>query len=86
MFQGVCVVARVNSGTFALAKGRYARGAIKGFPDIVCLYKGRMYGIEVKSDTGKQSDEQVRMQAWFMNCGGIYVLTSTLRDIQKIIK
>lgn len=86
MFAGVCVVARVNSGVFSLATAGYARGAIKGFPDIVCLYKGRFYGIEVKSYTGQQSPEQIRMQAWIGNCGGVYIVAKTLSDITKIIK
>jgi hypothetical protein len=79
-------VARTNSGLLTLAKGNYARGAIKGFPDIICLYKGRMYGIEVKSSTGKQSPDQIRMQMWFSQCGGIYLVVRTLDEIKEIIQ
>jgi len=86
MFEGLCVVARVNSGILPLAKGGYARGAIEGYPDIVLLYNGKFYGIEVKSSTGRQSNDQKRMQQWITEAGGIYILTRSLQDIKQIFK
>jgi hypothetical protein len=86
MFDGSCVVARVNSGTLALARGEYAKGAIEGYPDIAVLYQGKFYGIEVKSKTGKQSPAQKRMENWIIGCGGIYIIARSLRDVASIIK
>lgn len=85
MFEGKCVVARTHSGVFNLAGGGYAHCAIAGYPDITLLYKGKFYGIEVKQEKGKQSEDQKRMEKWITQCGGIYLIARNLKDISDLI-
>ena len=85
MFDGDCVVARVNSGILPLANGQFARGAIKGFPDIILLYRGNFIGIEVKTKTGTQSEEQKKMENLIVRNGGLYFVVRSLDEVKKIV-
>lgn len=39
-----------------------AMGVVAGIPDLVLLWKGRLYGFELKAEKGKQSDEQAEAE------------------------
>lgn len=59
-----------------------------GLPDIVCCYKGRFIGIEVKAP-GKlynQSDYQVIHMNNIRKAGGIYLLTDNLLDVESLLE
>ena len=56
-----------------------------GMPDIVCVIEGRFIGIEVKSETGRQSAEQIEWQAKIKKAGGTYVLAHSWEDVEKAI-
>lgn len=58
-----------------------------GTADIVGLIapEGRMIQIEVKSDTGKQSDDQKRMQRVVSAMGGVYVLARSVADVDAAL-
>lgn len=55
---GYCVF-RINTGKVKLYDGRwFDTGVPKGFSDLVAVKDGRVYFIEVKTETGKASPEQ----------------------------
>lgn len=55
-----CCVFRINTGKFRLADGRwFDTGVPKGFSDLIAVKEGRIYFIEVKSETGTASPEQL---------------------------
>lgn len=47
-------------------------GVIAGVPDLVLIINGRPYGLEIKSDEGRQSPEQKAVAAAWMVAGGHY--------------
>jgi hypothetical protein len=47
-------------------------GLRKGVPDLVLLYSGRMFGLEVKSPAGTLSREQKEFRVEWVRAGGIY--------------
>lgn len=56
---GYCVF-RVNVGKFKTADGRwFDTGLPKGFSDLIAVKDGRISFIEVKTETGKASPEQL---------------------------
>ena len=57
-------------------------GQIAGLPDIIGCIKGRFFGIEVKTGTGKLSPKQARIRQWILDAGGIYLLVSTVEDVE----
>jgi len=73
---------RNNSGAFKTDRGRFMRFGTPGSPDIFCLSKGLLYGIEVKSPTGKLSDHQQAFKREMEAAGGVYLLARSLDDVQ----
>ena len=73
---------QMNIWNFPIIQGL---GSYKGIPDRFAVYKGVVYGIEVKSPTGKQSDAQVAFQEkWEYNYhGGTYILARSVEDVIK---
>ena len=72
---------RMNTG--AVKDGdRFIRYGVKGQPDIFLILKGRFVGIECKTKTGRQSNDQ---KNWQRNCeraGGIYILARSVDDVR----
>ncbi len=64
---------------------REARGNRPGVPDLIGVYQGRAFGIELKSRTGKLSAEQVRELAWIKQAGGITGEVRTLEEFVAIL-
>lgn len=59
-----CAVFRINSGKVRMADGRwFDSGVPKGFSDLIAVRDGRIYFLEVKTETGRPSEEQVRFLA-----------------------
>jgi hypothetical protein len=57
-----------------------------GMPDITgMLPGGRFLGIEVKTATGKQSDNQKAFQARCDKEGGLYILARSLDDVTAVL-
>ena len=55
-------------------------GVVKGIPDIIFLWKGKMYAIEFKTDKGYVSPDQIKIhELWKIN--GVDVLI--FRDSDK---
>lgn len=57
-------VFRINSGKVRMADGRwFDTGVPKGFSDLIACKGGKIYFLEVKTETGKASPEQLNFLA-----------------------
>ena len=56
-----------------------------GVPDIICCYKGRFLGLEVKLPTGALTELQKRAIEKINLAGGIASRVECVSDVQKII-
>lgn len=65
---------RVNVGLGAGPDGRMTRYGLPGQADIAGVVRGRHVELEIKSATGRQSQQQVRWQRAVERAGGVYVL------------
>jgi Holliday junction resolvase len=53
----------------------------KGVPDILGCYQGKFLGIEVKTEKGKPSPEQVRFIQNLNDAGGIAFIARSVDDV-----
>lgn len=58
-------------------------GAV-GAPDVFAIKDGVIYGLEVKSATGKQNENQKTFQQGFEKAGGKYFVVRSIEEVQKI--
>jgi hypothetical protein len=63
---------------------RMSKYSKKGVPDILCIYNGIFYGIEVKRPGGKQSEDQIKFEKESTAKGAIYSLVTSIDDVMKI--
>lgn len=56
-------------------------GCIRGMPDILGIWKGRMLGIEVKTETGRVSDDQRKFIDRINSEGGIAFVARSVDDV-----
>lgn len=56
-----------------------------GVPDIICCYKGRFLGLEVKLPSGKLTELQKRAIAKINRAGGIACRVESAEDVRAII-
>lgn len=77
---------RANTGA-AMARGRRIHFGKKGQGDISGLIapSGRRLEVEVKSDNGQQSPEQIAFQRLIESHGGLYVLAHDLDATLAIV-
>ena len=76
---------RNNSGAMISeykGKTRMMRFGAVGSPDIFALKGGILYGIEVKTTKGTQSDHQIEFQKNMETHGGIYFVARSIDDVQ----
>lgn len=79
---------RNNSGAmFSIYKGkkRFMRFGAVGSPDIFAIFRGKLYGIEVKGPNGKPSQEQLNFGAKLVSedCG--YLVAWKLEDVTTVL-
>lgn len=60
-------------------------GMLPGFPDILMLHQGRVYGFEVKAAGGRQSEAQKAIQAVMEGAGGIYAVVMSIEDVKAVL-
>lgn len=85
--RGYCVF-RINSGKFKMEDGRWFDvGVPKGFSDLVAIKDGRVSFLEIKTDTGRATAEQLnfikQMQTRYGCRAGI---ARSVEDALKIVK
>lgn len=76
---------RVGSGAIHTAEGRYFKSGKAGAPDIIVLYKGKYVALEVKTESGKLSSDQLKTKEMIIKCGGDYQVVRSLDDVFKLI-
>lgn len=74
-----------NNPTGAVKVGdRYIHFGRVGSADIIgILHDGRFLAIEVKTATGRQSEEQKNFEKMIKNFNGIYILARSVGDVEK---
>lgn len=75
---------RSASGAVKTASGRFFKTGKPGTPDLTVCCKGQFIGLEVKTDTGRQSASQKKAQAEIESSGGKYYIVRSLRDVKAI--
>lgn len=60
--------------------GKFNVGLGPGGPDLLAVYRGRPIALEVKSETGKQSEDQKRWQVEWVGAGGEYHVVRSVAD------
>lgn len=82
-------VERTNTGVAVDPRtGRHVRFGTPGAPDVRLTVAGLAVAVEVKSPTGRQSEQQRRWQAAHEAAGGVYLLcrdaVATAREVARI--
>lgn len=91
MYMGI-LAWRNNVAPIPIRRGRQIIGIRRadqhtiGMPDILCVIRGHLIGLEVKSAIGKQRPEQKEWQEKLEKAGGTYAVVRSLEDAEKIIK
>jgi hypothetical protein len=79
---------RQNTGAIFDVKNNIHRAmpkhAKKGVPDICVIKKGKFIGLEVKSATGRQSDDQKTFELFVTENGGFYYVVRSLEEVRQI--
>jgi hypothetical protein len=77
---------RQNTGVAKMGD-RSVRFGLPGCADILGLIgpSGRFLAIEVKSPTGRQSEEQKRFERVIKQWGGVYVLARSVADVDAAL-
>ncbi len=77
-----CKVWRCNTGALADHMGRVVRFGVPGCADVIGMLvpSGRFLAVEVKTATGKQSDQQRKFQLMTERAGGVYVLVRSAAE------
>ena len=57
---------------------------MKGLPDIIVVKDGKFIGLEVKTDTGRLSTDQVEFGRAAKNAGARYEVVRSIEDVQKL--
>lgn len=71
---------RSNSAVGRAASGNVFRANVAGCADITGSYRGRFVAIEVKTPTGRQSQQQMAFQRAVERSGGIYILARSAAE------
>lgn len=61
-------------------------GQRPGVPDLLCCYKGRLIGIEVKTERGRASERQLQEIESIRASGGIAFIARTVTDVYNQLK
>lgn len=88
------VVIRLNSGIMPTPDGARQFAAntwhapghareTRGGADLIALWNGETFAIEVKRAGGRQSPEQRAFQAAWEDAGGWYILASSVDDVMR---
>lgn len=62
-----------------------AQTNLNGIPDILCLYKGFLIGLELKQENGVATGLQLRKIQNINDNGGIGILARSVSDVEKLI-
>ena len=74
---------RNNTGATKTERGGFIRFGSVGSPDIFALKNGTLYGIEVKTATGKLSHDQDMFGKTLELNGAKYIVARSIDDVMK---
>ena len=57
-----------------------------GIPDIICCYRGRFYGFEVKTETGRSTELQKATIRKINRAGGTAAIVRSVDDVRRILE
>lgn len=78
-------VFRINSGKIRMADGRwFDTGVPKGFSDLIAVKGGRIFFLEVKTETGKASPEQIKFLATMRDRYGC--VAGIVRSVEEAVE
>jgi hypothetical protein len=82
------VAYRINSGAVKTETGGFFRGAPVGHPDLVAILPpmGRLWYIEVKTATGKQTAHQQAFAAKASAAGALVTVARRIEDVEVVLK
>lgn len=81
---GYCVF-RINVGKFKLADGRwFETGSPKGYSDLTAIKDGKVYFLEVKTETGKPTKDQINFLAVMRDRYGC--VTGIVRSVDDAVR
>lgn len=74
-------------GVYDAAQKRFRKSVGRiGTPDLLLCYRGVFVGIEVKSKTGRLTDEQKEIGACIESAGGVWGVAKNMEDVREILK
>ena len=56
-----------------------------GLPEKILIYNGRFIGLEVKTETGRPTELQLRMQIAIRMAGGVYEFVTSVKQVEEIL-
>jgi hypothetical protein len=75
---------RANSGSFKTQQGRYVKTGTPGLSDICVVWDNVFYGCEIKTATGRMSQNQKTFQKELEAAGGMYLLCRSVSDLKEV--
>lgn len=75
---------RAGAGAVKTMQGRYFKTGRAGLPDIVVI-KDKFIGLEVKTKTGRQSQNQKQAEKDIKAAGGEYYIVRSIADVKEIL-
>ena len=81
---------RSGAGAIKTVMGGYFKTGKKGCPDIVVCVPdwhgiGLFLGLEVKTKTGRQSENQKAAEKQIIKAGGQYHIVRSISDVKKVL-
>ena len=74
-----------RSDWFVIYNMQMGFGQHKGLADLTCMRNGEVVFVEIKTETGKQSAEQVQFQKDCESHGVKYLLARSVSDVQEML-
>lgn len=65
---------------------RKANQETVGMPDIMAVINGRLLGVEVKSETGRQRPEQKEWEQKLNSAGAFYIVARGWDEVEAMVK
>ena len=61
-------------------------GLLPGVSDLIIIWQGKAFCMEVKTATGKQSSDQILFESNIVKAGGKYEVVRGIDDTQRVLK
>lgn len=85
MLGSKAMVWRNNVGAMRAPGGAFVKFGEAGAADVFMVYRGKFYGIEIKTKDGKISPAQLAWRTRVLSAGGVYVLLTSRADAMNFV-